>query len=63
MMPLDFGFASHTYIIFLMDTSIGRMSVQPILPIKVSVTIDTIHGNFDGHGDTTRKQTIKDILY
>ena len=41
-----------------------RMGVQPILPIKVSVSTETMldfNGNFDGHsdGDVTRKQTLK----
>ena len=36
------------------------MGVQPILPVKVPITIDTVlNGDFDGHcdGDITCKQT------
>ena len=44
-----------------------RMGVQPILPIKVSVTIGTMlnfDGDFDGHGDgdITCKQTLSVLI-
>ena len=35
-----------------------KMGVQPILFVKVSVTIDTML-NFDGDGDVTCKQTFR----
>ena len=44
---------------FLMDTLKDRMGVQPVLPVKVSVIIDTMlnfDGDFDEHGDG--KQTM-----
>ena len=39
-------------VFFLTDTLTERMNVYPILPIKVSVTIDTMlnfGGDFEGH--------------
>ena len=45
--------------IFLTDTLTERMGVKPILPIKVSATIDTMLNfdvDVDGHGDVTCKQ-------
>ena len=47
--------------IFLTDTLTERMGVQPILPIKVSATIDTMLNfdvDFDGHNDVTCKQAL-----
>ena len=38
------------------------MNVQPILIIKVSITIDTML-DFDGHGDVTCKQTFTEYLH
>ena len=38
-----------------------RIGVQSILPVKVSITIDTMlnfDDEFDGHGDVTCKQTL-----
>ena len=45
----------------------GRMGVQPIFPIKVSVTIGTMlnfDSDFDGHGDgdITCKQTLSVLI-
>ena len=37
-------------LIFLMITLMGRMGVQPILPIQVTISIDIIL-NFDWHGE------------
>ena len=49
---------------FLKDTLTDRMGVEPILPIKMSVTIDTMlnfDGDFDRHsdGDVTYKRTFR----
>ena len=46
-------------LIFLTDTLTDRMGVQPILPIKVSITTGN-DSDFDGHGDgyITCKHTI-----
>ena len=49
---------------FTMDTLMDRMGVRPILPVKVSITIDIMlnfDDDFDGHGDgdVTCKQTLK----
>ena len=41
-------------LIFLTDTLMGKMEVQPILPVKVTATIDTMlnfDGDFDRHGE------------
>ena len=38
---------------FSMETLTPRIGVQPILPVKVSITIDTVlnvSGDFEGHG-------------
>ena len=49
---------------FLMDTLMDRMGVQPILPVEVSVAIETML-NFDGDfvkladSDATCKQTLR----
>ena len=55
-------------LIFLKDTLTDRMGLQPILPIKVSITIDTMlhfDSDFDGqsHGDVdvTCKQTFRGL--
>ena len=47
-----------------MDTSTVKMAVQPILLVKVSITIDTMlnfDGDDDGHddGDVKCKQTLQ----
>ena len=50
------------YLICLMDTLMNRMGVQPILPVKVSITINTMlnfDGDFDRDGDVICKQKIR----
>ena len=40
----------------------NRMGVQPILPVKVSITINTMlnfDSDFDGHGNVTCKQNFR----
>ena len=44
-------------LIFLTDTLINWSGIQPILPVKVSVTIATM-SNFDGDSDFTCKQAL-----
>ena len=48
-------------LIFLTDTLTERTGVQPISPIKVSVTIQTLlnfDGDFDGHGNKPNATTL-----
>ena len=47
--------------IFLTDTLKDRMGVQPMVPIKVSVIVDTLlnfDGDFDEDDGVTCKQTL-----
>ena len=65
--PAHNRFFRTTTLIFLDGHFDGLMSVQPILPIKVSVTTETMlnfEGDFDGHGDVdiTCKQTLMNRL-